>query len=308
MMATSHRYCPHCDHHISSALAPPPTFDCSGEVLPPPAERRHLPLDPVAFGAKSSCPHPQVTFTPNPLIAPLVRWLGKPSYPRLFLVIGALFVVDLAIPNFVPWGRHSARTVEPCSWPAGKTIWRNTTITLTMRLIDSHCHFDAAEFDADRAAVQARARAAGVTDQIVPAVDAAGWPKLKTICAAQTGLHPAYGLHPMYLDQHQRKHLDELRHWAERETPVAVGECGLDFFVGGLDADTQLFYFDAQLKLAREFDLSIIVHARRAVDAVIAAIRRTGGLRGVIHSFPGSPEQARAAAPTGVPASASAGQ
>ncbi|HOC10127.1 MAG TPA: TatD family hydrolase [Thermomonas sp.] len=161
-----------------------------------------------------------------------------------------------------------------------------------MRLIDSHCHFDAAEFDADRAAVQARARAAGVTDQIVPAVDAAGWPKLKTICAAQTGLHPAYGLHPMYLDQHQRKHLDELRHWVERETPVAVGECGLDFFVGGLDADTQLFYFDAQLKLAREFDLPVIVHARRAVDAVIAAIHRIGGLRGVIHSFPGSPEQA----------------
>ena len=159
-------------------------------------------------------------------------------------------------------------------------------------LVDSHSHFDATEFDPDRAAAHARAVAAGVASQVVPAVDAAGWPKLKTICAAQTGLHPAYGLHPMYLDQHQRKHLDELRYWVERETPVAVGECGLDFFVGGLDADTQLFYFDAQLKLAREFDLPVIVHARRAVDAVIAAIRRTGGLRGVIHSFPGSPEQA----------------
>lgn len=161
-----------------------------------------------------------------------------------------------------------------------------------MRLIDSHCHFDAAEFDADRAAVHARALAAGIANQIVPAVDAASWPKLKIICAQQTGLHPAYGLHPMYLAQHRPDHLRELRTWIEREAPVAVGECGLDYFVDGLDAEQQLFYFDAQLKLAREFDLPVIVHARRAVDAVIAAIRRVGGLRGVIHSFPGSPEQA----------------
>ena len=161
-----------------------------------------------------------------------------------------------------------------------------------MRLIDSHCHFDAAEFDADRAAVHARALAAGVADQIVPAVDAASWPTLKAVCAAHPGLHPAYGLHPMYLTQHHPDHLRELRTWMEREAPVAVGECGLDFFVAGLDADTQLSYFDAQLKLARDLDLPVIVHARRAVDAVIAAIRRVGGLRGVIHSFPGSPEQA----------------
>ena len=161
-----------------------------------------------------------------------------------------------------------------------------------MRLIDSHCHIDAAEFDIDRPAVLARALAAGVAQQIAPAVDAASWPRLKAICADQAGLHPAYGLHPMYLDQHQPKHLDALRCWIERETPVAVGECGLDFFVDGLDAEQQYFYFDAQLKLAREFDLPVIVHARRAVDAVIAAIRRVGGLRGVIHSFPGSPQQA----------------
>lgn len=161
-----------------------------------------------------------------------------------------------------------------------------------MQIVDSHSHFDAAEFDRDRADAHARALAVGVSRQIVPAIDAAGWPKLKQVCGQLPGLYPAYGLHPMYLDSHRNDHLTELKLWIERERPVALGECGLDFFVDGLDADTQHLYFDAQLELAREFDLPVIVHARRAVDAVIASIRRIGGLRGVIHSFPGSEQQA----------------
>ncbi len=160
-------------------------------------------------------------------------------------------------------------------------------------LVDSHSHFDAPELDPDRDAALARAQAAGVARQIVPAVEAAGWPKLRAVCAAAPGLFPAYGLHPMYLASHRPGHLDELRDWIEREHPVAVGECGLDFFVEGLDAQAQQHYFEGQLRLAREFDLPVIVHARRAVDAAIAAFKRTGGLRGVVHSFSGSPEQAR---------------
>lgn len=162
-----------------------------------------------------------------------------------------------------------------------------------MRLVDSHCHLDASEFDADRDAVVARARAAGVAEQVVPAVDAAGWPKLRAICAAGQGLHPAYGLHPMYLASHRPEHLDALVEWIERERPVAVGECGLDYFVEGLDQAAQQRYFDGQLAIARDAGLPVIVHARRAVDAVIASIRRHGPLRGVVHSFGGSAEQAR---------------
>jgi len=160
-------------------------------------------------------------------------------------------------------------------------------------LIDSHCHLDAAEFDDDRDSVVARARAAGVTRQIVPAVDAASWPKLREVCAAMPGLYAAYGLHPMYLSEHRDEHVPLLREWLERERPLAVGECGLDYFIEGLDHHAQQRYFDAQLQLAREFDLPVIVHARRAVDAVIGSIRRIGGLRGVVHSYSGSVEQAR---------------
>ncbi|WP_337052694.1 TatD family hydrolase [Pseudoxanthomonas sp. USHLN014] len=160
-------------------------------------------------------------------------------------------------------------------------------------LTDSHCHLDAAEFDADRDAVIARALAAGVRRQVVPAIDAAGWPALRRLCSQHAGLYPAYGLHPIFLQAHAPEHLDLLREWIERERPVAIGECGLDFFVEGLDHQTQQIYFEGQLALAREFDLPLIVHARRAVEAVIVAVRKVGGLRGVVHSYAGSEEQAR---------------
>lgn len=160
-------------------------------------------------------------------------------------------------------------------------------------LYDSHCHLDAGEFDADRGQVLARARAAGVARQLVPAVDRASWDAIAGLCAADPGLRPAWGLHPMFLDRHQPAHLDELADWLARRRPAAVGECGLDFFVEGLDPAAQRLYFNRQLELAREFDLPVVLHARRAVDEVIASLRRVGGLRGVVHSWSGSGEQAR---------------
>jgi TatD DNase family protein len=160
-------------------------------------------------------------------------------------------------------------------------------------LYDSHSHLDAPEFDADRAAVLQRAHAAGVHRQLVPAVDRASWEKLRDVCAGDPGLKPAYGLHPTFLPHHRPRDLEDLREWLQRERPAAVGECGLDHFVEGLDHDAQLHYFAGQLALAREFALPVVVHARHAVDAVILAIRRCGPLRGVVHSWSGSEEQAR---------------
>jgi len=159
-------------------------------------------------------------------------------------------------------------------------------------LTDSHCHIDAPEFDADRGEIVARAAAAGVTRLIAPAVSAGGWPKLREVSRAYAQVEAAYGLHPMYLDEHRPGHLSQLREWIERERPAAIGECGLDFFVGGLDPDLQREFLIGQLRLAREFDLPVILHARRAVDEVTALLRRIGGLRGVVHSFSGSLQQA----------------
>lgn len=161
------------------------------------------------------------------------------------------------------------------------------------KFIDSHCHLDAPEFDPDRAAVLTRARAAGVAAQVVPAVSAAGFPALRALCAAAPDLHPAYGLHPLYLAEHRPEHLETLAAWLEREHAVAVGECGLDFWNGMDDAQRQREFLAAQLALARRFDLPLILHARRATEELIHVLRRAGGLRGVVHSFSGSAEQAR---------------
>jgi len=162
-----------------------------------------------------------------------------------------------------------------------------------LALIDSHCHLDTTAFDGDRPAVLARAQTAGVIAQIVPATCAAHWPRLRAVCAMDRALYPVYGLHPMFTNAHRQTDIPQLHHWIERENPCALGECGLDFFVDGLNPAAQRFYFQQQLQLARDFDLPLIIHARRALEEVIHQLRRIGGLRGVIHSFSGSIEQAR---------------
>lgn len=159
--------------------------------------------------------------------------------------------------------------------------------------IDTHIHIDAPEFDADRTAVLARARAAGIDGFVVPAVAASGWDALAMIASEHADVHPAFGLHPMFLAEHRAGHLTQLERRLADTPAVAVGECGLDFFVEGLDADAQLEFFVGQLSIAKAAGLPVIVHARRAVDRVIACIRTIGGLTGVIHSYPGSVEQAR---------------
>lgn len=164
----------------------------------------------------------------------------------------------------------------------------------TMHLFDTHSHIDVDSYSADRAAVIARARAAGVLEQLVPAIEAETWTELRQVCAANEGLHAAYGLHPLLLEHHRPEHLTALREWIEREKPLAIGECGLDFLDPALDRDRQIALFAAHIALAREFDLPLVIHARRAVDAVIAALKRAPGVRGIVHSFAGSPDQARA--------------
>lgn len=160
-------------------------------------------------------------------------------------------------------------------------------------LVDTHCHLDGPEFAADRDAVIARARAAGVAHQVIPAIDRDSWDAIEALTATHRDLHPAYGLHPMLVDRHRPEHLDELEAWIERTRPVAVGECGLDFYIEGLDPDAQRRVFVRQLEIARDADLPVIVHARRAVEEVTSALKRIGHLRGVVHSFSGSEEQAR---------------
>lgn len=162
-----------------------------------------------------------------------------------------------------------------------------------MTLIDTHCHLDAPEFDADRAEVLAAARAAGVGAIVVPAVTAAGWDALLALCAAQRGLHPALGLHPVYLAQHRDEDLAALERRLAERRPLAVGEIGLDHFVEDLDRARQQRLFEAQLAIARDAGLPVLLHVRRAHHAVLAALKRIRPPGGIAHAFNGSLEEAR---------------
>ena len=159
-------------------------------------------------------------------------------------------------------------------------------------LIDTHCHLDAAEFDADRDAVHAAAMSAGVERIVVPSVAVDSFKRVKTTVACYPGCFAAYGIHPLYVMSAQEADLAVLRDWLAKEKPVAVGEVGLDFYVPDLDPVRQEFFFVEQLKLAREFNLPVLLHVRRSVDAVLKQLRRIKMPGGIAHAFNGSRQQA----------------
>jgi TatD DNase family protein len=159
-------------------------------------------------------------------------------------------------------------------------------------LIDAHVHFDDPRLDADRDAAWQRAQAAGVVAMVVPGVTAATFERTRAVCAANPALHACYGLHPYFLDQHDdESDLQTLDEWLARERPVALGECGLDFFRDDLDRDRQFALFEAQISLAKAHDLPLVIHARKSLDEVYACLRRAGHHRGQLHSFGGSEQQ-----------------
>jgi TatD DNase family protein len=161
-----------------------------------------------------------------------------------------------------------------------------------MEIIDTHCHLDVAAFDADRQAVLERARSKGVAGIVVPGVSAPGWDALIRFCNTDPCLYPALGLHPVYLEQHRNTDLVRLKELLAANPPVAVGEIGLDYFVKELDREHQQHLFEAQLKLASDAGLPVILHVRKAHDQVLAALKRIPVCGGISHAFNGSLQQA----------------
>ena len=159
-------------------------------------------------------------------------------------------------------------------------------------LIDTHCHLDAAEFDADREAVHAAARAAGVETIVVPAVEVSAFARTRETVSRYPGCVAAYGIHPLYVMQAADDDLAALRQWLLAERPVAVGEIGLDLYVADIDPARQEHFFVEQLRLARDFDLPVLLHVRRAVDVVLKQLRRFKVRSGIAHAFNGSRQQA----------------
>lgn len=162
----------------------------------------------------------------------------------------------------------------------------------SLSFIDSHIHLDAGEFDTDRDAVIEHAKLAGVNRFVVPAVAAFNFDTVRDVAAALPGSVYAVGIHPLYVDAAKESDIAILRAALERGGAHAVGEIGLDGFVEGGNAERQEWFFVEQLKLAREFDLPVIVHVRRAQDRVLKFLRRHRPSGGIAHAFNGSLQQA----------------
>ncbi|GAV21001.1 TatD DNase family protein [Mariprofundus micogutta] len=160
-----------------------------------------------------------------------------------------------------------------------------------MQLIDTHCHLDDERFDTDRSNVIRRAAGAGIQAFIVPAIHAESCRTIHDLQQRYDLIHPAYGLHPWFCDKHREEDFALLAELLG--ACVAVGECGLDFGLCNTDAETQLRWLRPQLQLAVDFNLPVILHAYKATDMIIGEIKKQPGLRGVVHSFSGSRQQAQ---------------
>jgi TatD DNase family protein len=164
-------------------------------------------------------------------------------------------------------------------------------------LVDTHCHLDAGEFDSDRDAMLESSRRAGVGAFVVPAIGVGHFPPVLAMADENEDVWFALGIHPLLVDRAGDDDLGRVRRAVEaaRSHPrfVGLGEIGLDYFVPGLDRERQGRFFVEQLRIAREFELPVIMHVRRSVDAVAKELRRFRPVSGIAHAFNGSEQQAR---------------
>lgn len=171
-------------------------------------------------------------------------------------------------------------------------------------LIDAHCHLDFEVFDPDRAQVLQRAKENNITDIIIPGTQYKYWDRIKVLCFEQnkkindTHLHSCFGLHPYWTNSHKQSDLTTLEEYLVNNNAVALGECGLDFRPqhinkNNTDKATQTHFFEAQLGIANNLQLPVVIHAVNATQAVIESIKKLNPVSGMIHSFSGSSEQAK---------------
>lgn len=165
-----------------------------------------------------------------------------------------------------------------------------------LRLIDSHCHLDFNCFDADRTDILQSCSTACIEKIIVPAVTIENIQRLVNLKAASPLIEIAFGCHPMLMKVHPETTvaIAALTAAVEQHTPIAIGEIGLDFYLPAATAEkkAQQNLFEAQLDLAKQFNLPVILHVRKAHDDVLKVLRQKQLKGGIVHAFSGSLQQA----------------
>lgn len=154
--------------------------------------------------------------------------------------------------------------------------------------IDSHCHLDFFD-DAERREIIQRAVVSGVSKYVIPAVARENWLPVAKL-AETSDCYATYGLHPLFLEKHQKDDIQALDDFLNTYPAVAIGECGLDYHVD-TDKNQQQYYFEEQIALAQTHQLPLIIHARSALEQVLQTLKRYQNITFVVHSFSGSNQQ-----------------
>lgn len=162
-----------------------------------------------------------------------------------------------------------------------------------MGLFDTHCHLDIESHFPDFHETLNRARQAGVCDMVLAGVYRKGWSRLLDLCREDPNLHAAPGLHPMYMEFHDKDDMQRLERVAAAEEIIAIGEAGLDYHLSSIDREAQQHLFEAQVDIAACNELPLLLHVRKAHDQVLSALRRKKFVQGgIVHAYSGSLQQA----------------
>ena len=160
-------------------------------------------------------------------------------------------------------------------------------------IVDTHAHLQWASFDKDREEVISRAIEAGVKCIVNIGFDVVGSRNGVELAAKHEELYATVGIHPHNASQFDRNVLDELRRLAEHPKVVAVGEIGLDYYRNLSPRTAQQRAFEAQLSLAEQLKLPVVIHDRDAHNDTLKILAKfKGRLNGIMHCFSGSREMA----------------
>ena len=167
-----------------------------------------------------------------------------------------------------------------------------------MKLIDTHCHLTFEQLAGDIDAVVERSMAAGVAGWITVGTDPQHNRKAVELADRFENMYAAVGIHPHDAKDVSAQTMDEFKELARSEKVVAIGETGLDFHYDFSPRQDQRRVFEAQLEIARQLNLPVIIHSREAFDETIDILEQFIGLKGrlkgvVFHCFSGSSRQAR---------------
>ena len=163
-----------------------------------------------------------------------------------------------------------------------------------MELFDTHAHYDAEQFDADREELLASLPEKGVSLVVNPGCDIPTSRKALELANRYDYMYAAVGYHPESCAPYKEEELDLLREMAQNKKVVAIGEIGLDYYwEENPPKELQQKVFRAQMALARELNLPVIVHDREAHGDSLSIIREYPEVKGVFHCFSGSAEMAK---------------